>query len=120
MTEQFYNKHKNNIATTKDISIKDTSIGAIPVNDRIADNMFQQLVLFPHEYDVIIAPNLNGDYISDLAAACVGGLGIAPGANIGDHRAIFEATHGTAPDITGKDRANPCSLISGNGSRGRA
>jgi isocitrate dehydrogenase len=85
--------------------------GKIPVNDRIADNMFQQLLTRTDEYDVIVAPNLNGDYISDAAAAGVGGLGMAPGANIGDHLAVFEATHGTAPKYAGQDKVNPSSLI---------
>lgn len=81
------------------------------INDRIADAMFQQLLLRPDEYDVIATPNLNGDYLSDAAAAQVGGLGMAPGANIGDQIALFEATHGTAPKYAGKDMINPCSLI---------
>ncbi|NPV70986.1 MAG: NADP-dependent isocitrate dehydrogenase [Firmicutes bacterium] len=85
--------------------------GTIVIKDRIADNMMQQLLLHPEEYDVIATPNLNGDYISDLVAAEVGGLGIAPGANVGTGCAVFEATHGTAPDLAGKGRANPCSLI---------
>ncbi|MDI3481060.1 MAG: isocitrate dehydrogenase [Tepidanaerobacteraceae bacterium] len=85
--------------------------GKIVVKDRIADNMFQQLLLRPSEYDVIVTPNLNGDYLSDAAAAQVGGLGMAPGANIGDFVALFEATHGSAPKYAGQDRANPGSLI---------
>ncbi len=83
----------------------------IIVKDRIADAMFQQLLLRPDEYDVIVTPNLNGDYLSDACAAQVGGLGIAPGANIGDKIAIFEATHGTAPKYAGLDKVNPGSLI---------
>lgn len=83
----------------------------IVIKDRIADNMFQQILLHPEDYDVIAAPNLNGDYLSDACAAQVGGLGIAPGANIGNDAAVFEATHGTAPDIAGKNMANPASLI---------
>jgi len=85
--------------------------GKIILKDRLADNMFQQILLHPEDYDVLALPNLNGDYISDLCAAQVGGLGIAPGANIGDEIAVFEATHGTAPDIAGQNKANPCSLI---------
>ena len=73
--------------------------------------MFQQLLLRPEEYDVIATPNLNGDYLSDAAAAQVGGLGMAPGANIGDRCALFEATHGTAPKYAGLDKVNPGSLI---------
>jgi isocitrate dehydrogenase len=86
-------------------------VGKVLVKDRIADQTFQQLLLRPDEYSVLATPNLNGDYISDAAAAQVGGLGIAPGANIGDGVAIFEATHGTAPKYTNKDMVNPGSLI---------
>ena len=85
--------------------------GRIIIKDRIADAMFQQLLLRPEEYGVIAAPNLNGDYLSDAAAAQVGGLGMAPGANIGDRCALFEATHGSAPKYAGKDKVNPSSLI---------
>jgi isocitrate dehydrogenase len=85
--------------------------GKLLVKDRIADAMFQQLLLRPDEYDVIASPNLNGDYISDACAAQVGGLGIAPGANIGAREALFEATHGTAPKYTGQDKVNPGSVI---------
>ncbi len=85
--------------------------GMVVVNDRIADAMFQQLLLRPGEYGVLAMPNLNGDYMSDAAAAQVGGLGMAPGANIGDEYALFEATHGTAPKYAGQDKVNPSSLI---------
>jgi isocitrate dehydrogenase len=85
--------------------------GRIVVKDRIADSMFQQLLLRPDEYDVIATPNLNGDYLSDACAAQVGGLGLAPGANIGDGAAVFEATHGTAPKYAGLDKINPGSVI---------
>ena len=88
-----------------------TTGGKILVNDRIADNMFQQLLTRTDEYDLIVTPNLNGDYISDAAAATVGGLGMAPGANIGDWIAVFEATHGSAPRYAGQDKVNPSSLI---------
>ena len=81
------------------------------VKDRIADAMFQQLLLRPDEYDVIATPNLNGDYLSDAAAAQVGGLGLAPGGNVGDGVAVFEATHGTAPKYAGLDKINPGSVI---------
>ncbi|MBW1744613.1 MAG: isocitrate dehydrogenase (NADP(+)) [Deltaproteobacteria bacterium] len=81
------------------------------IKDRIADMMFQQVLLRPEDYHVIATPNLNGDYLSDALAAQVGGLGMAPGANIGDDCAVFEATHGTAPKYAGKDKANPVSLI---------
>jgi len=85
--------------------------GKIVIKDRIADNMLQQLLTRTNEYDVIATLNLNGDYISDAAAAQVGGLGMAPGGNIGDGVALFEATHGTAPKYAGQDKVNPSSLI---------
>ncbi|GAB4284192.1 MAG: NADP-dependent isocitrate dehydrogenase [Deferrisomatales bacterium] len=85
--------------------------GTVVINDRIADAMFQEVLLRPERYDVLALSNLNGDYVSDALAAQVGGLGLAPGANIGDDCAVFEATHGTAPDIAGQGRANPGSLI---------
>jgi isocitrate dehydrogenase len=91
----------NNPRTGREIVIKDV----------IADNFLQQILLSPEDYDVIATLNLNGDYISDALAAQVGGIGIAPGANIGDAVAVFEATHGTAPGFAGKDRVNPGSLI---------
>jgi isocitrate dehydrogenase len=81
------------------------------INDRIADSIFQQIIIRPEDYSVLAAPNLNGDYISDAAAAQVGGLGIAPGANIGDGYAVFEATHGTAPKYADKDVINPGSVL---------
>ena len=85
--------------------------GKVVLNDRVADNMFQQILTRPDEYSVLATPNLNGDYLADACAAQVGGLGIAPGANIGDTVAVFEAVHGTAPKYAGKNIANPCSLI---------
>ncbi|MBN2328423.1 MAG: isocitrate dehydrogenase (NADP(+)) [Candidatus Omnitrophica bacterium] len=85
--------------------------GKMLIKDRIADSMFQQVLLRPDEYDVCATPNLNGDYLSDACAAQVGGLGMAPGANIGDEVAVFEATHGTAPKYAGMDKVNPGSLI---------
>jgi len=81
------------------------------MKDRIADSMFQQLLLRPDEYSVIATPNLNGDYVSDAAAAQVGGLGMAPGGNVGDGLAVFEATHGTAPKYANLDKINPGSVI---------
>jgi isocitrate dehydrogenase len=83
----------------------------VMVNDRIADSIFQQVIIRPAEYDILATPNLNGDYISDACAAQVGGLGIAPGANVGDQHAVFEATHGTAPKYADKDVINPGSVI---------
>ena len=85
--------------------------GKIFVNDRIADSMFQQIVTRPNEYDVACTPNLNGDYLSDACAAQVGGLGMAPGANLGDGYGLFEATHGTAPKYADKDVINPSSVM---------
>ena len=85
--------------------------GKVVIKDRIADMLFQQVLLRPEEFGVIATPNLNGDYISDALAAQVGGLGMAPGANIGDDCAVFEATHGTAPKYAGLDKVNPSSLI---------
>ncbi len=85
--------------------------GKLLVNDRIADSVFQQILTRTAEYDVFATPNLNGDYLSDACAAQVGGLGMAPGANIGDEIAFFEATHGTAPKYAGKDVINPGSVI---------
>ena len=86
-------------------------VSKIVLNDRIADNMFQQIITRPEEYSVLATPNLNGDYLADACAAQVGGLGVAPGANVGDDVAVFEAVHGTAPKYAGKNIANPCSLI---------
>jgi len=85
--------------------------GKVVIQDRIADAMFQQLLLRPDEYSVIATTNLNGDYLSDACAAQVGGLGLAPGANIGDKASVFEATHGTAPKYSGLDKVNPSSVI---------
>jgi isocitrate dehydrogenase len=90
---------------------KDVRADAVVIRDRIADSMFQQLLLRPSEYSVIATPNLNGDYLSDAAAAQVGGLGIAPGGNVGDGVAVFEATHGTAPKYANLDKINPGSVI---------
>jgi isocitrate dehydrogenase len=85
--------------------------GQVVIKDRLADAMFQQVLVRPEDYDVLVMPNLNGDYLSDACAAEVGGLGMAPGANCGDEIAIFEATHGSAPKYAGKDKVNPGSLI---------
>ncbi len=89
----------------------ENSKGKIVIKDRIADAMFQEALLRPEQYSVLALPNLNGDYISDALAAQVGGLGMAPGMNMSDTLAIFEATHGTAPTAAGKDIANPGSLM---------
>ena len=85
--------------------------GKVLIKDRIADSMFQQIQLRPDEYSVVATPNLNGDYLSDAAAALTGGIGLAAGANIGDKAAMFEATHGTAPKYTGKNKANPGAVL---------
>src|SRR5690606_23676558 len=85
----------------------------ITCNEMIVDNTCMQLVMNPHQFDVIVTTNLFGDIISDLCAGLVGGLGLAPGANIGLDVAIFEAVHGSAPDIAGKGVANPCALLLG-------
>ena len=85
--------------------------GKLIVKDRIADNMFQQVLTRADEYDVIVTPNLNGDFLSDACAAQIGGLGMAPGGNIGIPYAMFEATHGTAPKYAGQDKVNPGSVI---------
>jgi isocitrate dehydrogenase len=104
----------NNVVSEDDLYEKHGGkmpAGKILLKDRIADSIFQQVLLRPDEYDVIATPNLNGDYLSDACAAQVGGLGMAPGANIGDQIALFEATHGTAPKYAGQDVVNPGSLI---------
>jgi isocitrate dehydrogenase len=85
--------------------------GKIVIKDRIADSMFQQILTRADEYTVVACPNLNGDYLSDACAAQVGGLGMAPGANIGDGYGVFEATHGTAPKYADKDVINPSSVV---------
>lgn len=99
------------IVTEEEVGEGASPEGKILINDRIADNMFQQILTRPDEYEVIVATNLNGDYLSDAVAAQVGGLGMAPGANIGDFYGVFEATHGTAPKYAGLDKVNPGSLI---------
>lgn len=111
-------KEKFGDKTISEEEVKEKHDGKVPegkvlINDRIADAMFQQLLLRPDEYDVIATPNLNGDYISDACAAQVGGLGMAPGANINytNGVALFEATHGTAPKHAGQDKVNPGSLL---------
>ncbi len=85
--------------------------GKVVIKDRIADNMLQQILTRTRDYQVLATPNLNGDYLSDACAAQVGGLGMAPGGNIGDYMALFEATHGTAPKYAGQDKVNPSSLV---------
>jgi isocitrate dehydrogenase len=99
------------IVTEEEVSAGKSREGKIMINDRIADNMLQQVLLRSGEYDVIVCPNVNGDYLSDAVAAQAGGLGIAPGCNMGDFTAVFEATHGNAPKYAGLDKVNPSSLI---------
>ncbi|MEW5768536.1 MAG: isocitrate dehydrogenase (NADP(+)) [bacterium] len=99
------------IVTEEEVGNSSLPSGKVLINDRIADNMFAQILTRTNEYDVIATTNLNGDYLSDAAAAQVGGLGLAPSANLGDRIAIFEATHGSAPKYAGRDMANPSSLI---------
>ncbi|HXH05573.1 MAG TPA: isocitrate dehydrogenase (NADP(+)) [Vicinamibacterales bacterium] len=102
---------RDRVVTEEEVAQGASPEGKLLVNDRIADSVFQQVLTRPAEYDVFATPNLNGDYLSDACAAQVGGLGMAPGANIGDEIAFFEATHGTAPKYAGKDMVNPGSLL---------
>jgi len=102
---------KNQTVSEDDVWKGADKKGKVIINDRIADSMFQQIQLRPDEYSVIATPNLNGDYLSDAAAAMTGGIGLAAGANIGDRAAMFEATHGTAPKYTGKNQANPGAVL---------
>jgi isocitrate dehydrogenase len=102
---------RDHIVTEDEVTAGATREGKVLINDRIADSVFQQILTRTADYDVFATPNLNGDYLSDACAAQVGGLGIAPGANIGDDIGFFEATHGTAPKYAGKDVINPGSVI---------
>jgi isocitrate dehydrogenase len=102
---------RDQIVTEDEVTAGAPRDGKILVNDRIADSVFQQILTRTADYDVFATPNLNGDYLSDACAAQVGGLGMAPGANIGDDIGFFEATHGTAPKYAGKDVINPGSVI---------
>jgi isocitrate dehydrogenase len=102
---------RDRIVTEDEVTGGASRDGKVVINDRIADSVFQQILTRTAEYDVFATPNLNGDYLSDACAAQVGGLGMAPGANMGDEIAFFEATHGTAPKYAGKDVINPASVI---------
>ncbi len=102
---------RDRIVTEDELTKGADGKGKLVIKDRIADSMFQQIQLRPDEYSVLATPNLNGDYISDAAAAMTGGIGLAAGANIGDRAAMFEATHGTAPKYTGKNMANPGAVL---------
>jgi isocitrate dehydrogenase len=99
------------VVTEEELGSNPIPAGKVLLNDRIADSIFQQVLLRPDEYDLLVTPNLNGDYLSDACAAQVGGLGMAPGSNIGDGIGVFEATHGTAPKYAGLDKINPGSVI---------
>ena len=99
------------VVTEEELGSNPIPAGKVLLNDRIADSIFQQVLLRPDEYDILATPNLNGDYLSDACAAQVGGLGMAPGSNIGDGVGVFEATHGTAPKYAGLDKINPGSVI---------
>ena len=108
------NEFREYIVTEDEVKTKYGGVvpeGKILFNDRIADNMLQQIITRPAEYDIIVCPNVNGDYISDEANALIGGIGIAPSANVGDYMAVFEPVHGTAPKYAGKDVANPTAEI---------
>jgi isocitrate dehydrogenase len=102
---------RDKVVTEDEVYKGASAAGKVVIKDRIADSMFQQIQLRPDEYSVVATPNLNGDYISDAAAALTGGIGLAAGANIGDRAAMFEATHGTAPKYTGKNMANPGAVL---------
>ncbi len=102
---------RNNVVLESEMAEGKSAAGKIIIKDRIADSMFQQVLIKPEEYDVIVTTNLNGDYLSDAIAAQVGGLGMAPGSNIGDYYAVFEATHGSAPKYAGLNKVNPGSVI---------
>jgi isocitrate dehydrogenase len=102
---------RDQVVTEDEIANGASREGKILINDRIADSVFQQVLTRTSDYDVFATPNLNGDYLSDACAAQVGGLGMAPGANIGDEIGFFEATHGTAPKYAGKDMINPASVV---------
>ena len=105
------NEFPDKTVTEKEVSEGASSQGRIVIKDRIADMMFQQVLMRPDEYSVIATTNLNGDYLSDAVAAQAGGLGMAPGANVGKDAAVFEATHGSAPKYAGQDKVNPSSVI---------
>lgn len=106
-------EYRDYIVTEEEINRGVKSDGKVVINDRIADNMFQQIITRPDEYDIILAPNVNGDYISDAAGALIGNIGMLGGANIGDDGGMFEAIHGTAPKYAGKNVANPTGIIKG-------
>ncbi|MFP3314553.1 MAG: NADP-dependent isocitrate dehydrogenase [Thermocladium sp.] len=104
---------RDQVVTEDEVSKGAPQAGKLLINDRIADNMFQQIITRTESYDVILAPNLDGDYISDAAGALIGNIGVLGGANVGDTGGMFEAVHGTAPKYTGKNVANPTGIIRG-------
>jgi isocitrate dehydrogenase len=112
--EVAHEEYGNTIVTEEElVSVTGNAVtaGKLLIQDRLADDMLQQVLLYPARYDVIAAPNLNGDYLSDVLAAQVGGIAMAPGANIGNQIGVFEASHGTAPSVAGRNAANPTGLI---------
>lgn len=114
--ETAINEFRDFIVTEEEVTTKyggKIPDGKILINDRIADNMFQQIITRPEDYDIILAPNVNGDYISDAAGALIGNIGMLGGANVGDNAGMFEAVHGTAPKYAGKNVANPTGMIRG-------
>ncbi|EZQ11008.1 isocitrate dehydrogenase [Candidatus Acidianus copahuensis] len=114
--ETALNEFKGTIVTEEELAKNYSGkipAGKILMNDRIADNMFQQIIIKPEDYDIILAPNINGDYISDAAGALIGNIGLLGGANVGDSGGMFEAVHGTAPKYAGKNVANPTGIIKG-------
>ena len=107
----YLREYREKVVTEEELGRGESARGRVVVKDRIADAMFHDLTVRPEEYDVLVTPNLTGDYLSDAAAGLRGGLGVAPGANLGDGIGLFEAVHGTAPALAGQDKANPSSLI---------
>ena len=105
------NEFAGSFVTEEELAGGQVPPGKILINDRIADNMFQQIITRPESYDVVLAPNLDGDYISDAAGALIGNIGVLGGANIGDFGGVFEAVHGTAPKYAGKNIANPMGVL---------
>src|ERR671914_683632 len=99
------------LATAREVAKEEFADSGIEFEDRIVDNMCMQLVQKPELYDVLVLPNLYGDIVSDLGAGLVGGLGVAPGGNIGDQAAVFEPTHGSAPKYTGQNKVNPMAML---------
>ena len=108
---QHHEAHRRPVPARSAREVAESEYPEIEFEDRIIDNLCNQLVSRPEEYDVIVLPNLYGDIVSDLGAGMIGGLGLAPGANIGDDYAVFEATHGSAPKYKGQNKVNPTALM---------